>query len=81
MLDYEQLSMKFQQVMAANGHTSRQLAKEWGVSAMTIINIKNGSSLSAETLCRVCLYTGDNPLSYWREQGMGYDAESWKRPL
>lgn len=81
MIDYEQLSMKFQQVMAANGHTARQLAKEWGISAMTIINIKNGNSLSAETLCRVCLYTGDNPLSYWKTTEMGYESKDWKRPL
>ena len=66
MIDYQSLASAVRQEMAYRGDTDRGLAKEWGVSPMTITNIKAGKELSAEMLCRVCIYIGTNPLSFWR---------------
>jgi DNA-binding Xre family transcriptional regulator len=68
MLDYTAIGTKLTQTMAANGHTAQNLADEWGVTVMTINNAKKGKSLSAELLCRVCIYLGDNPLFYWNHK-------------
>lgn len=68
MIDYASIGAKLTQTMAANGATAQALADEWGVTIMTINNAKKGKSLSAELLCRVCIYLGDNPLFYWKHQ-------------
>lgn len=66
MIDYAALASALRQEMAYRGDTVRGLAKEWESSPMSVTNAKQGKALSAEMLCRVCIYIGANPLTFWR---------------
>lgn len=72
MLDTQALGDKLHMTMEMRGEGVRQLARTWGVSAMTVVNARKGKGVSAEMLCRICIYTGDNPLFFWRDVGLDY---------
>lgn len=77
MIDYNALSNRFLQEMSFRKDSIRDLAAEWGVSPMTLVNARKGQKLSAELLLRVCIYIGDNPLIYWRgDGGLSYPEDT-----
>lgn len=71
MINYAAIASAVRAEMAHRGDTDKGLAKEWGVSPMTVTNIKNAKPLSAEMLCKVSIYVGANPLSFWQYQESG----------
>ena len=65
MIQWGRLAADFVQAMNFNGDTTRGLAQKWEVAPMSIMNIRNGRTLTAEMFMRATQYIGANPLAYW----------------
>lgn len=74
MIDFAALGSAMTSEMAFRKDSVRSLGKAWGVSPMTVNNIRKGKKLTAELFLRACIYTGTDPLAYWRDASVDYSA-------